>query len=110
MPPRQIARLLGALCFEERIQIIEALIAAGDEGMSPQSLAEATELRNSEVTINLDYMSSTDMVKTRQTSTGPIFYVDLDLLENLFAFLVNNYGAGARQVIKSSQNLAALTD
>jgi hypothetical protein len=110
MPPRQIARLLGALCFEERIHIIEALIAAGSEGMSAQSLAESTDLRHSEVNINLEYMASTDMVKVRQTNVGQIFYVDLDLLENLFAFMVDNYGAGARQVIKPLEISTALAD
>ena len=95
MPPRQLARLLGALCFEERLRIIEALIAAGSEGMTSQSIAEATGLSNSEVPVNLEYMASTDMVKVRQTSTGKVFTADLDILASLFAFMADNYGAGA---------------
>jgi hypothetical protein len=97
MPPRQLARLLGALCFEERLRIIEALIAAGSEGMTSQGLAEVTGLSNSEVPVNLEYMASTDMVKVRQTNTGKVFTADLEILANLFAFMADNYGAGVRQ-------------
>lgn len=39
---RLLARLLGALCFEERLRIISALISESDEGLSQRELAEIT--------------------------------------------------------------------
>ena len=97
MQHRQLARLFGALCFEERLQIISALVSAGDEGLSTQALAEITELPMSAVPIHIDYMVSTDMVKMRQTSTGKIFTADMGLLEALFTHMTENYGAGLRR-------------
>lgn len=97
MQPRQLARLFGALCFEERLLIIGALISAGEEGMSAQEIAEITELPLSAVPIHIEYMASTDMVKVRQGSTGKLFSADLPLLEELFKFMTENYGAGLRK-------------
>lgn len=34
MENRELARLLGALCFEERLRLIGDLIAAGNEGLT----------------------------------------------------------------------------
>lgn len=96
MKPRQLARLLGALSFEERLSIISALISAGDEGLSTLELSEITGLPHSSVPIHIDYMASTDMVKVKFTASGKLFTADRDLLTDLFNFTHANFGAGMR--------------
>ncbi len=96
MENRQLARLLGALCFEERLRIIGALISASDEGLSQRELAEITGLAPNAVWLHLDYMMGTDMVKCRSTLIEKIFTADLQILEDLFTFMNENYGAGVR--------------
>lgn len=96
METRRLARLMGALCFEERLQIIGALIPAGPEGLDQQQLVEITELSHTAVMVHIEYMLSTDMVKVKYTAIGKRFSADLDLLENLFAHMSEHYGAGAR--------------
>lgn len=98
MENRQLARLLGALSFEERLRIIGALIAAGSEGLNHREIAEVTGLPHSDVPIHLDYMMSTGMVNSRATNTGKLYLADLTLLEDLFTFMNENYGAGVRLV------------
>jgi hypothetical protein len=86
METRQLARLLGALCFEERLEIIGALIP-----------------------IHVDYMESTGMVSLRYTSTGKVYSADLDLLEKLFNFMNQNYGAGMRLMHRAQAERADAT-
>ncbi len=90
---------MGALCFEERLQIIDALIPVGPDGLDQQALAEVTELSQMAISVHIEYMLSTDMVKVKYTDTGKRFSADLDLLETLFKHMSENYGAGARLLV-----------
>ena len=110
MENRQLARLLGALSFEERLRIIGSLIAAGDQGLSQTELAEITGLNPSSVWIHIDYMMGTDMVISRPTPAGKIFTADLKLLEELFKFMNENYGAGVRLVNRAASKKVRVTE
>ncbi len=108
METRQLARLMGSLSFEERLLIMDALVANGDSGLSQMELADITNLSQSSVGINLDYMTSTDIVKYRSESAGKVFVANYDLLENLFSFMKQNYGAGLIQAVRTkSVNVSA---
>lgn len=110
MENRQLARLLGALSFEERLRIIGALISAGEQGLSQRELAEITGLPAAGVWIHLDYMMGTDMVKSRSTQIEKIFTADLQLLEDLFIFMNENYGAGVRLLNRAAHRKASVTE
>ena len=56
--------------------------------------------------MNLDYMASISMVKSRPTATGNIFTANLQLLEELFTFMNENYGAGVRLANRSTRKKA----
>ena len=109
MENRELARLLGALCFEERLRLIGDLIAAGNEGLTQHELSEITGIAPRMVYTNFDYMESTGMVKRRPTATGNIFTANFQLLEELFVFMNENYGAGVRlanrSIRKKAQNI-----
>ena len=100
METRQLARLMGSLSFEERLLIMDALVLNGEIGLSQMELAEITNLSQSSVGINLEYMTSTDIVRYRSESAGKVFFANYDLLENLFLFMNKNYGAGLGQAIR----------
>ncbi len=108
MDTRRLARLMGALCFEERLQIIGALIPVGPDGLDQQALAEATELSQMAVSVHIDYMLSTDMVKVKYTDAGKRYSADLDLLETLFTHMSERYGAGARLLALDGPQLAPM--
>lgn len=101
METRQLARLMGSLSFEERLLIMNALVSNGKAGLSQMELADITNLSQSSVGINLDYMISTDIVKYRSESVGKVFVANYNLLENLFSFMSENYGAGLIQTTKT---------
>ena len=98
---RQLARLMGSLSFEERLLIMNALVSIGEAGLSQMELADLTNLSQSSVGINLDYMTSTDIVKYRSEAAGKVFVANYDLLENLFSFMNKNYGAGLVQATRA---------
>jgi DNA-binding transcriptional regulator GbsR (MarR family) len=66
-------------------------------------LADITNLSQSSVGINLEYMTSTDIVKYRSESAGKVFIANYDLLENLFSFMNKNYGAGLVQPVQTAR-------
>ena len=103
METRQLARLMGSLSFEERLLIMDALVSNGEVGLSQMELADITNLSQSSVGINLDYMTSTDIVKYRSESAGKVFVANYDLLENLFSFMNKNYGAGLVQPVPTAR-------
>jgi hypothetical protein len=92
---------MGSLSFEERLLIMNALVSNGEAGLSQMELADITNLSQSIVGINLEYMMSTDIVKYRSESAGKVFVANYDLLENLFLFMNENYGAGLGQTMRS---------
>jgi hypothetical protein len=110
MENRQLARLLGALSFEERLRIIGALIPAGSEGLSQREIAEITGLTPANAWIHLDYMIGSDLVKSRPSPAGKIFMADLKLLEDLFVFMNENYGAGVRLANRAAAKKARVTE
>lgn len=102
---------MGALCFEERLQIISALISVGSAGLTQQALAEVTELSQMAITVHIEYMLSTDMIRVKYGEISKIYTADLDLLESLFRHMSDHYGAGARLLRESAaSNNAALLE
>jgi len=83
---RQLARLLGSLSFEERLLIMNVLVATGEVGMSQMDLAETTNLSQSSIGINLEYMMSTDIVKYRSEAAGKSILCKLRLTRK-FVFI-----------------------
>ena len=94
---------MGSLSFEERLLIMDALVSNGEVGLSQMELADITNLSQSSVGINLDYMTSTDIVKYRSESARKVFVANYDLLENLFSFMNKNYGAGLIQPVPTAR-------
>ena len=84
MENRDLARLLGALCLEERLRIIGGLISAGHEGLSLHELSQITGLDLKIANLHLDHMTGTNMVKSLPSPTGNIFLANLELLEKVF--------------------------
>ena len=101
METRQLARLMGSLSFEERLLIMNALVSNGEVGLSQLELADITNLSQSSIGINLEYMMSTDIVRYRSESAGKVFVANYDLLGNLFSFMNKNYGTGLDQAIRT---------
>ena len=85
------------------MRIIGALISALDQGLSQHELSEITGLSSSAVWVHLDYMMGNDVVKSRQMGIEKIYVANLQLLEDLFLSLNENYGAKVRLANRAVQ-------
>jgi hypothetical protein len=55
-------------------------------------------------------MIGSDLVKSRPSPAGKIFMADLKLLEDLFVFMNENYGAGVRLANRAAAKKARVTE
>lgn len=94
MENRDVARLLGALSMEARLGIIGSLIAAGNTGLTQIEISEITGINASALWQHLDYMTTVNLVSTKQDGFNKNFIINFDLLKSLFAFLNENYLLG----------------
>lgn len=94
MENRDVARLLGALSMEARLGIIGSLIAAGNSGLTQIEISEITGISASALWQHLDYMTTVDLVTTKQDGFNKNFIINFNLLKSLFSFLHDNYLLG----------------
>ena len=80
---------------------MNALVPTGEVGLSQMELSEITNLSQSSIGINLEYMMSTDIVKYRRQAVAKVYLANYNLLENLFVFMNDNYGSGVSQSIRT---------
>ncbi len=96
MEAKQIARQLGTLSIEERVQIIGALLQAYPEGLQMLEIAARTELNAGATYKQLDSLMGSEMVSVKSVDNNKIYFANFDMLEKLFDFMYHNYGPGLR--------------
>jgi DNA-binding transcriptional ArsR family regulator len=92
MDVKHIARFLGALSIEERVQIIQQLLAVGSDGLSVQDIAVRTELGASAVFKQLEALAGIELVFVKSVDNTKVYIANTLLLDELFASLYQQYG------------------
>lgn len=110
MENRQLAKLIGALCLEERLRIISDLIVAGEEGLTQLELSKITGLNPNTLSVHLGSMINSNLIKTDLIGHNKFFISNFELLEELFVFLNENYGAGVRLANRAAGIKASSTE
>ncbi len=94
MDAKQIARYLGALSIEERVQIIQCLLDAGDGGLQMLDIAARTELGPSAVYKQLESLADIELASLRMVDNNKFYVANTRLINELFDWMVRHYGAG----------------
>lgn len=94
MDAKQIARLLGAMSIEERVQIIRCLLDAGPDGMQMLDIAARTDLGASAVYKQLESLTGLEIVLVKSVDNNKIYLVNRPQLNELFAYLHRHFGPG----------------
>ena len=94
MEPKQIARYLGAMSIEERVQIIQALLEASPEGLEMLDIAARTELTAGAIHTQMEALMGIEMVSVKNRENAKIFSVNVMLLDQVLDFLFHHYGPG----------------
>ncbi len=94
MDARQIARLLGAMSIEERVQIIRCLLDAGPEGLQMLDIAARIDLGASAVYKQLESLAGLEMVFVKMVDNNKIYVANVAQLNELFEHMYQHFGPG----------------
>ncbi len=108
MDAKQIARLLGAMSIEERVQIIKCLLDAGPEGLQMLDIAARIDLGASAVYKQLESLAGLEMVFVKSVDNNKVYIANARQLEELFEYLYQHFGPGyaARKAAEAAEAAA----
>ena len=91
MDPREIARRLGILSIEERVQIIQSLLEAGDAGLEMPDIAVHTGLGAPAVVKQIEALIGAEMVTFKTRDNNKVYFVDERVLREVFDYMTSDY-------------------
>lgn len=97
MDAKQIARLLGAMSIEERVQIIKCLLDAGPQGLQMLDIAARIDLGASAVFTQLESLVGIELVQVKSVDNNKFYLLNRPQLDDLLAYLYRHYGPGRAQ-------------
>ncbi len=106
MEVKLIARYLGALSIEERVQIIKCLLDAGPDGLEMLEIAARIELGAAAVFKQLESLMGLELVSVRSHDSNKRYFANTPLLEQLFEHMYRQYGPARAKVSPAVEDSA----
>lgn len=94
MDAKQIARGLGALSIEERVQIIQTLLDVWPSGLEMLDIAASTGLGGSAVFKQLETLADLEIVLVKPAGNNKVYTVNTAQLNQLIAWMYEHFGPG----------------
>ena len=94
MDAKHIARYLGALSIEERVQIIQSLLDAGNDGLQMLEIATRTELGPAAVSKQIESLTGLELVSVKSVDNVKVYVANIKLIDTLFDWMYNHFGPG----------------
>ncbi|MEY3720817.1 MAG: hypothetical protein RL618_1336 [Pseudomonadota bacterium] len=91
MDPREIARKLGILSIEERVQIIQCLLEVGSEGLEMPDIAVKTGLGAPAIVKQIEALMGAEMVSFKTRDNNKVYLVNERALREVFDFMFKDY-------------------
>ncbi len=107
MEPKLIARYLGALSIEERVQILQCLLDDGEAGMEMLDIAARCELGPAAVFKQIESLTGLEIVFVKTVDNNKIYVPNIPLINELFECMHEHYGAGFSAKMEANALLAA---
>ncbi len=104
MEAKLIARYLGAMSIEERVQIIKCLIEVSPEGLEMLDIAARIELGPAAVFKQLESLMGLELVSVKTRENNKVYFANTALIEQLFDFLFRHYGPAREKVAPAVEN------
>lgn len=92
MEAKLIARYLGALSIEERVQIIKCLLEVSPAGLEMLEIAARIELGAAAVYKQLESLMGLELVSVKSLESNKVYFANATLLDQLFDFMYRHYG------------------
>ncbi len=97
MEAKQIARYLGAMSIEERVQIIKCLIEVSPEGREMLDIAARIDLGAAAVSKQLESLMGLELVSVKTLENNKVYVANAALLDQLFDFMYHHCGPARDQ-------------
>lgn len=94
---REIAKRLGTLSIEERVQIIKSLLEAGPDGQQLVDIAVNTGLGAPAINKQIEALLGAEMVIFKSVENNKVYYANTSLLNELFSHMLFQYGPGPQE-------------
>lgn len=87
MDPREIAKKLGILSIEERVQIIQSLLEAEPGGLEMPDIAVKTGLGPPAVVKQIEALLGAEMVTFKTQDNNKVYFVNTAMLREIFDYM-----------------------
>ncbi len=106
MEAKQIARYLGAMSIEERVQIIKCLLDADTDGVEMLDIAARIELGAAAVSKQLESLMGLELVSVKSRENNKVYVANVELLDELFDHMYKHFGPARPPVIVEADDSA----
>ena len=90
MESTAIVKALGALAQTSRLEIFRALVVAGQEGLTPGTIAQALGLPAATLSFHLRELTQADLVRPERAGRNLIYRADFERMNAVLGYLTAN--------------------
>lgn len=102
MDEQNVVRALAALAQPLRLQVFRALVVAGQEGLTPGTMAEALGVPQNTLSFHLKELTHAGLVTQERASRHIIYRAAFDQMNALLGYLTENCCQGAACAVGKS--------
>ena len=90
MESTEIVKALGALAQTSRLEIFRALVVAGQEGLTPGTIAQALGLPAATLSFHLRELTQAELVRPERAGRHLIYRADFERMNAVLGYLTAN--------------------
>ena len=95
MEEKDVIRSLAALAQEVRLRVFRALVVAGNEGLTPGTLAEQLEVAPNTLSFHLKELAHSGLISQERQGRNLVYRASFETMNALLAYLTDNCCQGA---------------
>jgi DNA-binding transcriptional ArsR family regulator len=103
MDESTVVKALAALAQPFRLQIYRALVVAGQQGMTPGTMAEGLGIAPSSLSFHLKELTNAGLVTQERASRNLIYRAAYDQMNSLLGYLTANCCQGAACAVAQTE-------
>jgi DNA-binding IclR family transcriptional regulator len=107
MDTREIARRLGSLSIEERVQIINCLFDFSPRSLKVVEIAGATQLGAPAVHKQVEALVAAELVASHSVDGEKEYAVNVKVVRDLFEYMYHQFGPGFQPELSQADTEAA---
>ena len=99
MEEKEIIRAMAALANSVRLKVFRALVVAGQQGMTPGTIAQALDIPANTLSFHLKELAGAGLVTQERASRNIIYRAAFDHMSAVLGYLTENCCQGSECVV-----------